>query len=68
MIKTIIVEIKKEHTMLMVNKATEFKKSGRKTKGPKGKRQKGGKHVFAPPKAPKAKPGVTRFYSKEDGH
>jgi hypothetical protein len=53
----------------MVNKSTEFKKNGRKTKGPKGKRpQKGGNYVAGPPKAPKAKPEVTCFYYKEDGH
>jgi hypothetical protein len=58
-LKTAEVEIKKEHTVLLVNKTTDFKKSSRKTKGPKGKRpQKGSKHVASPPKAPKAKPDV----------
>ena len=28
MLKTVDVEIKKEHTLLMVNKAVDFKKSG----------------------------------------
>jgi hypothetical protein len=69
MLKTAEVEIKKEHTVLMVNKSVEFKKHGRKTKGPKGKKpQKGGNYVVGPPKAPKAKPGVTCSYCKEDGH
>jgi hypothetical protein len=31
------VEIKKEHTVLMVNKSTDFKKPGKKTMDPKGK-------------------------------
>jgi hypothetical protein len=38
MLKTAEVEIKKKHNMLMVNKTTEFKKSGKKTKVPKGKK------------------------------
>jgi hypothetical protein len=33
MLKTAKLEIKKEHTVLMVNKTTNFKKSSRKTKG-----------------------------------
>jgi hypothetical protein len=62
MLKTAEVEIKKVHNMLMVNKTTNCKKYGTKTKGPKGKKpQKGGKHVAGPPKAPKAKPGVACF-------
>jgi hypothetical protein len=53
----------------MVNKTTKFKKQGRKTKGPKGKKpQRGRKYVASPPKAPKANPGVTCFYYKGDGH
>jgi hypothetical protein len=62
------VEIKKEHMMLMVNNSMDFKKPSRKTKGPKGKSQKGGKSVAAPPKEPKAKPSITCFYCKEEGH
>jgi hypothetical protein len=38
MLKTAEVEINKEHNVLMVNKTIDFKKSGRKTKGPKGKK------------------------------
>jgi hypothetical protein len=69
MLKTMEVEIKKEHNMLMVNKTTDFKKSGKKTKGAKGKRpQRDGKHVAGPPKAPRAKPRVKCFYHKGDGH
>jgi hypothetical protein len=68
MLKTAEVEIKKDHTVLMVNKSTYVKKSSRKTKGPKGKPQKGSKRVAYPPKAPKAKPDVMCFYCKEEGH
>jgi hypothetical protein len=51
-LKTIEVEIKKEHNMLMVNKNTDFKKSDRKTKGPNGKKpQKDDKYVAGSPKA-----------------
>jgi hypothetical protein len=38
MLKTAEVEIKKEHNMLMVNKTTDSKKSGKSTEGPKGKK------------------------------
>jgi hypothetical protein len=69
MLKIAEVEIKNVHTMLMVNKSTEFKKHGRKTKGLKVKRpQNGGNYVASPPKAPKANPGVSCFYCKEEGH
>jgi hypothetical protein len=69
MLKTAEVEIKKDHNVLMVNKTTDFKKSGRKTNGLKGKKpQRHGKFVDVPPKAPKAKPGVKCFYSKGGGH
>jgi hypothetical protein len=69
MLKTAKVEIKKEHNVLMVNKTANFKKSGRKTKGPKGKRpQRYDKHVAGSRKAPREKPEVKRFYCKRDGH
>jgi hypothetical protein len=69
MLKTAEVEIKKEHNMLLLNKTTNFKKSGKSTKGPKGKKpQRDGKRVAGPPKAPKMKPGVKCFYCKGDGH
>jgi hypothetical protein len=65
MLKTDEVEIKKEHTVLMVNKSVDFKKSGKKTKGnPK----KGGKFVVGPSKAPKLKPDVTCFYCKDEDY
>jgi hypothetical protein len=68
MLKTMVVEIKKEHIVLLVNKTTDFKKSGKSTKGPKGKKpQRDGKHVAGFPKAPKMKPGVKCFYYKGDG-
>jgi hypothetical protein len=68
MLKTAEVEIKKEHTVLMVNKSVDFKKPGRKTKGPKEKPQKGVKCFDGPPKASKDKPGITCFYYKKEGH
>jgi hypothetical protein len=59
MLKAAEVEIKKEHNVLLVNKTTDFKKSGKSTKGPKGKKlQKDGKRVAGPPRAPKLKPKV----------
>jgi hypothetical protein len=38
MLKSAEVEIKKGHNVLMVNKTADFKKSGKSTKGPKGKK------------------------------
>jgi hypothetical protein len=68
MLKTAEVEIKKEHNMLLVNKTTDFKKAGKSTKGPKGKKpQRDGKRVVGPPKAPKTA-RVKCFYCKGDGH
>jgi hypothetical protein len=69
MLKTAEVEIKKEHNVLLVNKTMDFKKSGKSTKGPKGKKPKrDDKRASGPPKAPKMKPGVKCFYCKGDGH
>jgi hypothetical protein len=69
MLKTVEVEIKKEHNVLLVNKTTDFKKSGKLMKGLKGKKpQRDGKHAVGPPKAPKTKPEVKCFYCKGDGH
>ena len=68
MLKTAEVEIKKEHVVLMVNKTTNFKKSGKKTRGKRGKPKRDGKPVASPPKAPKVKPGVTCFYCKDNVH
>jgi hypothetical protein len=68
MLKIAKVEIK-EHKVLIVNKTIDFKKSDRKTKGPKGKKpQKDDKYVADSPKAPKTKPKVKCFYCKGDGH
>jgi hypothetical protein len=65
MLKAAEVEIKKEHNVLLVNKTTDFKKSGKSTKGPKGKKpHKDDKHVVGPPRAPKVNPGVKCFYCK----
>jgi hypothetical protein len=69
MLKTVEVEIKKEHNVLMVNKTTNFKKSGKSTKGPKGKKpQKDDKRVVGPPRVPKVNLGVKCLYCKGDGH
>jgi hypothetical protein len=67
--KTVVVEIKKEHNMLLVNKTMDFKKYEKSTKGPKGKKpQRDSKRVAGPSKVPKMKPGVQCFYCKVDGH
>ena len=68
MLKTAEVEIKKEHTLLMVNKTVDFKKSGGKGKKT-WKFKKDGKQVAKPKTAkPGPKPGVECFYCKGDGH
>jgi hypothetical protein len=65
MLKTAEVKIKKEHNVLLVNKTTDFKKSGKSTKGPKGKKsQRDGKHVAGPPRAPEVMLRVKCFYCK----
>src|ERR1043165_4060015 len=68
MLKSVEVEIKKEHAVFMVNKTTEFKKTGKREKGNKGSLKKDGKSVVVHPKAPKPKPEVEFFYCKGDGH
>ena len=70
MLKSAGVEIKKEHDVFMVNKTTEFKKSGKREKENIGGPKKDGKSVVGHPKAPKPgpKPGVECFYCKDDGH
>ena len=67
MLKAAEVEIKKDHEVLMVNKATSFKKEG---KGKKGNFKKNGKQVATPMKKPKArpKPDTECFYCKGNGH
>ncbi|KAK1660713.1 hypothetical protein QYE76_048872 [Lolium multiflorum] len=49
MLKSAVIEIKKEHQVLMVNKTTSFKKQGKS----KGKFKKGGKKAATPPVKPK---------------
>ena len=66
MMKSMKVEIKKEHQVLMVNKTTSFKKG----KGKKGKFKKNNKQVAAQEKKPKSgpKPETECFYYKGTGH
>ena len=67
MMKSMKVEIKKEHQVLMVKKTTTFKKKG---KGMKGNFKKNGKQVVTPMKKPKAGPKLETecFYCKGNGH
>ena len=53
MLKSVKVEIKKEHQVLMVNKTTSYKKKG---KGKKGNFKTNGKLVATPMNEPKARP------------
>ena len=68
MMKSMKVEIKKEHQVLVINKTTSFKKKGKGNK--KGNFKKNGKQVAAPMKKPKArpKPETECFYYKGNGH
>ena len=67
MMKSMKVEIKKEHQVLMINKTTSFKKGA---KGKKGNFKQNGKQVVTPVKKPKArpKPETECFYYKGNGH
>ena len=67
MIKSMKVEINKEHQVLMVNKTTSFKKKG---KEKKGNFKKNGNQVATPGKKPKSgpKPETECFYFKGTGH
>src|SRR6266511_2995023 len=67
MLKSMEVEIKKEHQVLMVSKTTGFNKMG---KGKKGNFKKNGKQVVAQVKKPKSgpKPQTKCFYCKGIGH
>ena len=67
MLKSVKVEIKKEHQVLMVNKTTSFRKKG---EGKKGNFKENGKQVVTPMKKPKAgpKPETECFYYKGNGH
>ena len=68
MMKSMKVEIKKEHQVLMVNKTTSFKKKGKGKK--KGNFKKNSKQVATPMKKRKArpKPETECFYYKGNGH
>ena len=67
MMKSMKVEIKKEHQVLMINKTTSFK---RRAKGKKGNFKKNDKQVGAQVKKPKSgpKPETKCFYFKGTGH
>ena len=67
MMKSMNVEIKKEHQVLMIDKTTSFKK---RAKGKKGNFKNNGKQVVTPAKKPKAgpKPETECFYCKGNGH
>src|SRR3954466_7488526 len=67
MMKSMKVEIKKEHQVLMVNKITSFKK---RAKEKKGNFKKNSKQVAAQVKKPKSgpKPETKCFYCKGTGH
>ena len=67
MLKSMKVEIKKEHQVLMVDKITIFKK---RAKGKKGNFMLNGKQVVTSVKKPKArlKPEIECFYCKGNGH
>ena len=67
MLKSMKVEIKKEHQVLMINKTTGFKK---RAKGKKGNFKKNGKQVAAQVNKPKSgpKPETKCFYCKGTGH
>ena len=67
MLKSMKVEIKKEHQVLMVNKTISFMKKG---KGKRGNLKKNGKQVGTPVKKPKAgpKPKTECFYYEGNDH
>ena len=67
MLKSVEVEIKKDHQVLMVNKTTSFKKKG---KGKKGNFKKNGKQVATSAKKPKSgpKPETECLHYKGNGH
>ncbi|KAK1607996.1 hypothetical protein QYE76_031669 [Lolium multiflorum] len=66
MLKSVEVEIQKEHQVLMVNKTTKFKKQGK----PKKDLKKGGKKAAAHPEKPKGgpKPDTDCYYCNGKGH
>ena len=67
MTKSMKVEIKKEHQVLMINKTTSFKK---RAKGKKGNFKKNDKQVAAQVKKPKSgpKPETKCIYCKGTGY
>src|SRR5918994_95761 len=67
MMKSMKIEIKKEHQVLMINKTTSFKK---RAKGKKGNFKKNDKQVAAQVKKPKSGPKLETkcFYCKGTGH
>ena len=67
MLKSMKVEIKKEHQVLMIDKITSFKK---RAKEKKGNFKQNGKQVVTPVKKPKAgpKPEIEFFCCKGNGH
>ena len=67
MLKSTMVEIKKEHQVLMIDKITSFKK---RAKGKKGNFKKNAKQVAAQVKNPKfgPKPDTECFYCEGNGH
>ena len=67
MLKSMKVEIKKEHQVLMVDKITSFKK---REKGKKGNFKQNDKQVVTPTKKPKAepKPETECLHCKGNGH
>ena len=67
MLNSVMVEIKKEHQVLMVNKTTSFKK---RAKGKKGNFKKNGKQVANAVKKPKDGPKleIECLYCKGNGH
>ena len=67
MMKSMKVEIKKEHQVLLINKITSFKK---RAKGKKGNFMQNGKQVVTSVKKPQArlKPETECFYCKVNGH
>ena len=67
MLKSMKIEIKKEHQVLMINKTMSFKK---RAKRKKGNFKNNGKQVAAQVKKPKSgpKPETKCFYCKGTGH
>ena len=67
MLKSMQVEIKKEHQVLMIDKTTSFKK---RAKGKKGNFNYNDKQVVTPTKKPKAepKPETECLHCKGNGH